>query len=271
MKCNSWNSHSNVLFIFISISTVLLSEAGKAVEIYNPLTKPDGSEFNTATSTLDTCVSMTYVNCVDWAYVNTIESINASDPLYRQAFDAWSAEQAAGGGPSWGYRDGGALPGGRLEILGFGTYNVTDPGAGAQLRVRWSYDGPDRASFVWSQGLFVNWLPGPPAPPLDDSIYKLDPGRGSPVYTTRAEFSDFPWATWGDKIFDAALMIVSIDVPMDAEPTLTAYEGLRWGFELSVDPYQPEPPNVPLPASGALYPAGALMALVLMRWRRRLI
>jgi hypothetical protein len=182
-----------------------------------------------------------FKDCTSNAHVDKVTSLKGDNAEYAKAFKAWNDGLPAD--KKWTLKDGGALPDSTLTIKdgGFAATASATVG-GASLRVFWDYAGADKTDYVWSTGLFDNYL-------LDDTIkdkpfYEIDnSGRtdnpiGSFQYDDRHYF-DGPDAPWPNASFEAYSFLSKAD---KTNRILTIYEGIQWGFILNATPAgAPEP------------------------------
>jgi hypothetical protein len=184
----------------------------------------------------------------------------AANYVFDSAFAAWNATLPVA--QQWTKVNGGALTG-ALNVSTFDAVSShTNHGVGGlDIRIDFVYDGADRDDFVWSQGLYDNYL-------LNGSIvtpfYEMDIDPNcianstwcQPVYPFQyndEHFFDGPRAPFDTGFFEADAFLTKADY---TNRVLTVYEGVHYGFYLYV---------VPEPATGALL----LVGLVVMGARRR--
>jgi hypothetical protein len=199
-----------------------------------------------------------YVNCKSTATIGAAVAAG-NDAEFKKSFDAWNQGLAAN--KKWTLVNGGALPGGNLAASTFDAYINATTG-GVEIQVDWDYKGADKADFTWAQGLLDNYVIGPPAK-IVAPFYEMD-NSGSittPAYPFQyadRHFYDRPVAPLPNGSFAAVALLSKIDT---TTRTLTAYEGVSYGFVLSAEQAAP----VPEPATGLLLLLGVLS---LMAWRR---
>jgi len=213
-----------------------------------------------------------YINCrvASFLSLNDGVAFGLKNTLFDQAFNNWNNDG------SWTLKDGGALPGGSLQVTNFRT--VANRGgtiAGVDILVNWTYDGADKSDFLWTQGLYDNFKKDGTIGP---SIYELDVrtdcdnadltklcGPAYPLQSEDRKFDDAPRAPWPDGSFAGFAYLSKVDRD---KKVLTVYEGVVYGFSLSADP-KPEvlpPPNeVPEPAPLTLVVTGMTSLWALRR------
>jgi hypothetical protein len=206
-----------------------------------------------------------YMNCRSDTFLDDVTvrfGDQRFDDRFQHSFDAWNATNAAGA--KWTLADGGALDG-ALNVTVFDALALQLVG-GVTVRIELDYTGADRDDFVWSQGLFDNYL-------LDGSIVAgffemdIDNACGPPMFPdifcppvypfqyNDERFFDEPRGPWPSAFFEATAMLSKVDY---TNRVLTVYEGVSYEFHLST----PEPEAVLLFALGVLGLAG-------LRVRRR--
>ncbi|MBI5192376.1 MAG: hypothetical protein HZA08_02910 [Nitrospirae bacterium] len=225
----------NFLIIPIAaVFTTILLIFGNAAAV--TITVTDATP--TYTATKPTCKAGTYVDCKSTAHLNT-SSLSGTDAEFKKSFDAWNATNAAGS--KWTLANGGALPGGALNVSTFDAIALDSVG-GLEIQVDWTYSGADKGDYKWSQGLYDNYL-------LDGSIvtpfYEMDVIAAGcdntillkqcpPLYPYQygdRHFYDKPMAPWPNSFFEARAFISKADF---TARKLTIYEGVNYGFRLSV-------------------------------------
>lgn len=197
---------------------------------------------------------VTYIRCRSTAFIAS-SSLTGDDDEFEKSFNAWNATNAAGS--KWTLANGGNLPGGKFEVDKFRAIAEYFRG-GVEIDVLWSdYTGADRNDFYWSQGIYDNYSPATGG--FITPIYKMDvnatTGATPPLYPfqyTDRSFYDKPEGPWPNAFFLAEAFLSKADY---TNRVLTIYEGLQYGFRLSV----PEPPVV------ALFGVGLLVILALRR------
>lgn len=192
-----------------------------------------------------------------WAKVTAhlwTNSISLANDLYfEDAWKAWNDPRPAA--DKWTLVNGGALNA-TVNVTIFDAKSFHNNGhagnagvGGVEVKFELVYNGADRDDFVWSQGLYVNYKPGnfglfPPYSAMDTaSLSGLTPGGNiwaDPVYPYQyndESFYDYPKAPYDWGFFEADALLSKVDY---ANKKLTVYEGVHYGFYLSV----PEGGNV---------------------------
>lgn len=191
-----------------------------------------------------------YKDCSSTASLSTT-AIGGSDAEFKKSFDAWNSALPAAS--KWTLVDAGLLPGGSLKVSTFDAYLGTAVG-GVEINVIWEFTPPagDPAKDLWSwaQGLNDNYTISPPAfvPPF----YEMDNAgsTATPLYPFQypdRHFYDKPAAPLPTGSFSARAMLVRVDTTFR---TLTAYEGLSYGFTLAAVQAIPEPGTLVLWLAG---------------------
>jgi hypothetical protein len=208
-----------------------------------------------------------YKDCKSKAKIDDKKSADAKNDAFGKSFKAWNDANAAG--KKWTLKDGGALPGGTLNVNIFDALAFEKTG-GLEIRVEWDYAGADKDQFFWSQGLYDNFAFSPDrvVKPMyemdvkpagcDDSLLKKCPPLYPFQYADR-HFYDKPLGVWPDSFFDAVSFLSKVDA---GSRELTIYEGLAYGFALSATLAVPEP------TTWALLVAGLLLLALVQRTRR---
>jgi hypothetical protein len=215
-----------------------------------------------------------YVNCTNIAILNLNDgaALRLSATGFRTSFDEWNSTNPADG--KWTLVDGGALPGGELDVFRFFTF-VTRTGTvgGVDIKVSWEYDGADKADFKWTQGIIDNYeRDGTIKPPVFEMDVKATGCDNTdlekqcpPLYPLQFDdrrFEDTPRAPWPNGFFTGAAYLSKADF---TKRELTVYEGLEYDFTLFA-----ELVVVPQPATLILIFAGLLtLRAVARRGRRR--
>jgi hypothetical protein len=181
-----------------------------------------------------------YKDCTSTAYLNTT-SLTGKNADFKKSFDAWNAANPID--KKWSLVNGGALPGGAFDVSIFDALAYPSVG-GLEIQINWTYDGSDKNDYKWTQGLYNNYL-------LDGSIvnpfYEMDVIASGcdnsvllkqcpPLYPFQYEdrrFYDKPLAPWPNSFFDAHTFLAKSN--FDTRQ-LTIYEGVNYGFKLSVVP-----------------------------------
>ena len=187
-----------------------------------------------------------YINCVNVSFLNLNEgtALGLGGTNFGQSFDAWNMGNPNDG--KWTIKDGGALPGGDLDVVRFRTFVNRDATiGGVDIGVNWDYDGADKSQFKWVQGLFDNYNNDGTIKP---AIYEMDVRQVAgcdnadlskqcpPLYPLQFEgrgFEDTPRAPWPNGFFQGFAYLAKVD--FDTRQ-LTVYEGFAYGFTLSADP-----------------------------------
>lgn len=219
----------------------------------------------TDTATVATCKSGAFKDCTSKAHVDKATPLAGGNADFKKAFDDWNGAQAANA--KWSLVDGGALPGGDFTVSQFQATANTSFG-GMSIIVDWSYAGADKSSYLWSQGLSINYAPGMLASGTPDatSSFKLDTdafskltacnntdvgavwnasptmgnyycGPAYPFQTGARQLGDGPKGPWPNSSFEAYAFVSKVDA---SARKLTLYEGVEYGFVLSATPV-PEP------------------------------
>ncbi|HSP00930.1 MAG TPA: hypothetical protein VLN90_05650 [Thioalkalivibrio sp.] len=210
-----------------------------------------------------------YHKCKSTAYIQKeANSLVGVTDHFKSAFDAWNALGLEGDGPrggdnKWTLKAGGALPGGEFRVSSFEAWAAMDSG-GMNIGLQWEpipgevWDG-DRNGFVWIQAIRSNYQrgdinderPGTYAPV--DPFFLLDAcgatlgvndarceGAADPVpaYPIQQNWllTDMAGGPWPGSFLHAQSFIAQIDAEAHA---ITVFEGVGWGFHLSV----PVPPT----------------------------
>jgi len=204
-------------------------------------------------------------NCLNQAHLDQIP-IKTDDPsFFRTTFDEWNNGNPANA--KWTLQDGGNLPGGELNVSQFRTTLGATVGR-VEIRIDWTYAGPDKSDFFWTQGLYDNFdlTTG-----LGANRFELDviaagcdntlPKQCPPLYPHQygdRHFYDLVTAPMPSGFLEAWTLLTRVN---RTTRVLTAYEGVNWGFRLSADPV-----GVPEPATAVMvFLFGALMVLVWMK------
>ncbi|CCI00830.1 hypothetical protein [Microcystis aeruginosa] len=253
----TFQSFKTVLgFTSVSLSTILFLNYGKVNAATIKITDPTP----TYSASIQECFGFDgtkYKGCTSDAYVSTtaIKGADAVKPGsgFRKSFDTWNAGNPAG--QMWTLANGGELNA-VFEVSTFDAFAEPYFG-GVEIQIDFNYAGADRADFFWSQGVNANFRPGvgfvsPPVfdmdvdstPPyantrIDPSIPLPSPPPtfAPPLYPfqyTDGRFYDRPSGRWPNSFFNAQLFISKVDY---TNRVLTIYDGVSWGFKLSV----PEP------------------------------
>lgn len=206
-----------------------------------------------------------YADCKNVAYYDT-DSLKGDDASFKKAFDGWNAKNAAD--KKWNLKDGGALPGGKFEISQFDADARRTVGE-LIIRIQWKYDGADKGDFKWSQGLETNFTVSPDAAVpaffdmdvraaagCDDSVLDKQCPPLYPFQYADRRFYDGPKAPWPEGFFHAWTFLSKSD---PTTRTLTIYEGVKYGFDLSVGRMVPEPQTWVF----------AAVAIAVVGWRMR--
>lgn len=212
-----------------------------------------------------------YKDCKSTVYVKD-KSAKSDDAEFKKSFDEWNKGNAANA--KWSRKEGGALPGGKLEIVALdanansfnGGFSDSNQGGGYNgFRIDWTYAGADKTDFFWSQGLYDNYANGKLVP----KFYEMDVkpagcdntnllAKCPPLYPFQyadRHFFDGPRGPWPTASFDAVAMLSKVDF---TKRELTVYEGVYWGFQLSAT-------LVPEPETWAMM----LLGLGSVMWRVR--
>jgi hypothetical protein len=206
-----------------------------------------------------------YADCKNTADYSTT-SLKGDDASFKKAFDGWNAKNAAD--KKWNLKDGGAAPGGKLEISQFDADARRTVGE-LLIKIEWKYDGADKGDFKWSQGLETNFTTDPraavpayfdmdvgTAAGCDDSVLLTQCPPLYPFQYADRSFFDGPRAPWPEGIFHAWAFLSKSD---PTTRTLTIYEGVKYGFDLSVGRMVPEPETWMF----------AIVAVAVVGWRMR--
>ncbi len=184
-----------------------------------------------------------FKDCTTTKRVDAKTSLDGKNADFAKAFAAWN--DALPMDSKWTLSDGGALPGGDFTVLknNFRIFAGGKLGGYLAFQVDWSYKGNDKRDFVWTSGLYDNYVVKPPKL-LEQAVYEID-NRGSktsPAYPFQKEdryFFDKPNGYWPNASFDAWTFLSKVDT---AKRSLTVYEGINWGFSLNATPADvPEP------------------------------
>jgi len=177
-----------------------------------------------------------YKKCTSTAYLHTTNSLAGNDPDFKKSFDAWNTSNAAT--DKWTLANGGNLPGGQFEVSIFDALAFNNVG-GLEINIDWTYNGTDKDDFQWAQGLLDNYLINPIK--IVDPFYEMDVNAAEvnkpPLYPFQyadRSFYDKPLGPWPNSSFDARAFLSKANF---TARTLTIYEGVNYGFILSV----PEP------------------------------
>jgi hypothetical protein len=116
---------------------------------------------------------------------------------------------------------------------------------GVEIDIQFNYAGADKNDFYWAQGIFLNYVPpglGIVTPYFtmdviaagcdDTDLQKQCPPLYPYQYADR-EFYDFPTGPFPNGFFNGYAYPVKIDRVHD---TLTVYQGVAYGFQLSEAP-----------------------------------
>lgn len=187
------------------------------------------------------------------SYLDSKNPANSGSGFFTKSWDAWNKTQTN----KWTLKDGGKLEG-EFDVSTFRTWIDGTGLGGVTFRMNFTPKGKDPVKWVWSQALDDNYdAVSPPWPgPGGKQRYEMDvkSGSTSPAYPfTYADqhFYDQPSAyTVKDTtvFFHAIVLLVAID---DANRTMTTYEGISYGWDLT---------SVPTPGSLALLGLGGLVA-----------
>jgi len=225
-------------FTSVSLSTILFLNYGKVNAATIKITDPTP----TYSASIQECFGSDgtkYKGCRSDAYVSTTV-IKGADAVqagsgFRKSFDTWNAGNPAG--QMWTLANGGELNA-VFEVSTFDAFAKPNVG-GVEIRIDFNYAGADRADFFWSQGVNANFRPGVGfvSPPVFDM--DVNPGGPTlpPLYPFQyadQHFYDKPAGYWPNSFFNAQLFISKVDY---TNRVLTIYDGVSWGFKLSV----PEP------------------------------
>ena len=243
------------LATFVTASLVLPLFSGVATAI--PINVTDPSKM--LETSIGACVSsgVKFTDCKSTAFISTT-SLTGNDAEFKKSFDAWNATNAADN--QWALVDGGLLPASSLNVSLFEADANSSLG-GLRIRIGWDYNGPDKVAFYWSQALYDNYVIGQG---IVMPFYEMDVNDlyySPPLYPFQYQdrhFFDFPEAYWPDAFFTAEAFLSEAD---QTARTLTVYEGVRYGFELSGTAVVPEPPTIALLGLG--------IAAFLAGWRLR--
>ena len=186
------------------------------------------------------------------SYLDSKNAANSGAPIFTKAWDAWNTAQTN----KWTLKSGGKLEG-EFDVTKFDTWIDGAGKGGVTFRMTFTPKGKDPTKWVWSQGLHDNYdATSPPWPgPGGKERYEMDvkSGATSPAYPFTypdQRFFDAPGAhTIKDStvFFHAVVLLVAID---DATRTMTTYEGVSYGWDLT---------SVPTPGSLALLGLGGVM------------
>jgi hypothetical protein len=218
-----------------------------------------------------------YVNCANVAFLNLNDgtALRLADTSFKVSFDNWNAENPANG--KWTLVDGGALPGGELDVFRFRTF-VTRTGTvgGVDIRVSWEYGGADKVDFKWTQGTINNYdLDGTIKPAVFTLDVRATAGCDNtdlgkqcpPLYPLQFDdrrFEDTPRAPWPNGFFTGFPYLAKTDF---AKRQLAVYEGLEYDFVLNAQPV-PVPPTLALILAALLVWRAAAWRAERRRWRR---
>ena len=229
------------LTFFAAAMVALTAQEARAVTITLTDVTP------TYVATIAAC-NPNYINCKSTAHLG-LTSIGGGDAEFKKSFDAWNATNAAGS--KWTLANGGALPGGELNVTIFDAFAQSDVG-GLEISVDWTYAGADKSDYKWSQGLYDNYLlDGSIVPPFSEMDIKGgacnnkdQPGAANwycgPLYPYQygdRHFYDRPAGPWPNASFEARAFISKANF---TTRELTIYEGVNYGFVLSAQAV-PEP------------------------------
>jgi hypothetical protein len=179
-----------------------------------------------------------YPECGDDGYLLTAP-IFALNHGFDAAFDAWNETNPAG--QTWTLQNGGFLDA-TLDVTKFRTQIQGNVG-GVEIDITFDYNGADRGDFFWTQGVFWNYVP--PSLTTGTPYFSMDkcpPGANDcnaslPLYPYQypdQSFYDKPMGPFPNGFFNGFAYPAKID--RDTR-VLTVYEGIAYGFQLSV----PEP------------------------------
>ena len=215
-------------------------------------------------ATAPTCTGggMNFKNCTSTAFINAT-SIDGTDADFSKEFKAWNATNPKGS--QWTLVNGGALPGGTVDVTVFRAI-ANNRNGGLDITMSWDFKG-DKTGFFWTQGLNLNYSveKGVIVDPFDEldvnknfAMPPLYPRQGG-LYRNLKDsiFEDLPRGPWPDSFFNASAFLDKVDFKTK---TLTIYEGVRYGFKLEATK-APEPAGILL-----LVPALLSLAAILC-WR----
>lgn len=185
----------------------------------------------------------------EWCAVNafldttTVKYGNAAfNALFKKGFDNWNAAQPAGG--KWTLADGGSTLAAGFGISTFDAqFRSGNTKGGVEINVDFLYAGSDRQDYWWAQGIYANYLPAGRVAPYfymdttDLSVCQWTTCSSPPLYPYQyvdGSFYDFPYEGFPDSFFEADAFLTKVDYNTRV---LTLYEGIHYGFKLSV----PEP------------------------------
>jgi len=248
-------------FTSVSLSTILFLNYGKV----NASTIKITDTNPTYSASVPECFGgggsgMRYVDCKSNAYLNTTV-IKGADAVqngseFKKSFDAFNAKNAAN--QQWKLANGGELNA-IFEVSTFDAFATPSVG-GVEIKINFDYNGADKADFFWSQGLYLNYTVSPSASvapfyTMDDNTFNgVNEPNLPPLYPYQyadKHFYDKPTGFWPNDFFNAQTFISKVDY---TNRVLTIYDGVSWGYKLSV----PEP-SAGIPSFMAVI---GLMALV---------
>lgn len=266
--------HLPALPLLVPMVLFMAGTPGHAVTIHATKTTDD--------KPLATCKAGSYKDCKSSASLDKATSLKGNDAGFDAAFKTWNNGNAAN--QKWTLKDGGNLPGGEFTVSSFAA-TASDGLGGLSIIVDWSYSGADKADYLWSQGLSINYTPGSNAAPANTPSAALDTDRFNslnacnnkdtatswsatrtmsnyycgpayPYQTGERQLGDAPQGLWPNASFEAYAFVSKID---RNTRTLTIYEGLKYGFVLSA---------TAVPETGAAAMALAGLAVLGLAGRR---